>query len=85
MPDWEYKDRPEAFCNVPIDEVGNRLAKLFELYSPDVVVTYADNDGYDHPDHVRASRVTQAAVERTGIAKKAYLQPSGAAISSGSE
>ena len=26
MPDWEYKDRPNAFCNVPLDEVSDRIA-----------------------------------------------------------
>ena len=25
MPDWEYKDRPDAFCNVPQSVVAGRI------------------------------------------------------------
>jgi LmbE family N-acetylglucosaminyl deacetylase len=73
MPDWEYKDRPDVFCNVPVATVAARLSVLFERYQPDVVVTYDDDGTYNHPDHVHASRVTMAAVEKTGIPKKAYF------------
>jgi LmbE family N-acetylglucosaminyl deacetylase len=72
MEDWEHKDAPDAFCNVPIDEAAARLVALFERYQPDVVVTYDDDSGYDHPDHVHASLVTMAAVRSSGIPKKAY-------------
>jgi LmbE family N-acetylglucosaminyl deacetylase len=73
MPDWEYKDRPEAFSQVPLDEGADRLAKLFEHYRPDVVVTYDDYAAYNHPDHIQASNITIAAVERTGIPRKSYF------------
>jgi LmbE family N-acetylglucosaminyl deacetylase len=72
MPDWEYKDRPDAFCNVSLDDGAEQLGKLFEVYRPDVVVTYDDGAGYQHPDHLHANRVTMAAIERTGIPKKGY-------------
>jgi LmbE family N-acetylglucosaminyl deacetylase len=73
MVDWQYKDRPEVFCNVAVDDAAGRLSSLFEQFQPDVVVTYDELGGYDHPDHVHASRVTMAAVERTGIPRKAYF------------
>ena len=73
MVDWEYKDHERAFCQVPLEESVGRLVALFERYRPDVVVTYDDDGPYDHPDHVRASLVTMAAVERTGIPQKAYF------------
>ena len=73
MVDWKYKDRPDVFCNVAVDDAAERLADLFERYRPDVVVTYDELGGYDHPDHVHASRVTMAAVAQTGIPRKAYL------------
>jgi LmbE family N-acetylglucosaminyl deacetylase len=73
MADWEHKGHADAFCNVPFDEAVDKVSKLFEKYRPDVVVTYNEESGYDHPDHVQASKVTMAAVERTGIPKKAYL------------
>ena len=73
MADWEHKGHADAFCNVPMDEAVDKLSKLFDLYRPDVVVTYDEASGYNHPDHIQASRVTQAAVERTGIPKKFYF------------
>jgi LmbE family N-acetylglucosaminyl deacetylase len=73
MVDWEHKDRPDVFCNVTVDDAAERLGGLFERYRPDVVVTYDEHGGYDHPDHVHASRVTMAAVARTGIPAKAYF------------
>jgi LmbE family N-acetylglucosaminyl deacetylase len=72
MAEWEFRDNPDAFCNVPIDEAADLLVRLFEKYRPDVVVTYAKDAGYDHPDHVHATRVTMAALERSEIPKKAY-------------
>ena len=73
MVDWEHKDRPDVFCNVAVDAAAERLAGLFEKYRPDVVVTYDELGGYDHPDHVHASRVAMAAVLQTGIPRKAYF------------
>jgi len=73
MAEWEYKEQPEAFCNAPVPAAAARLTELFERYRPDVVVTYDDDGFYEHPDHVQASRVTMAAVEGSGIPKKAYF------------
>jgi LmbE family N-acetylglucosaminyl deacetylase len=72
MPDWEYKDRPDAFCNVPLDEVAGRIAALIEEYQPQVVVSYDDKGFYQHPDHVHAARAAAAAVARTGTVAKFY-------------
>src|SRR5580765_1905334 len=73
MPDWEYKDRADVFWNVPLDESTERLVKLYEVYRPDVVITYDEQGGYSHPDHVQASRLAMAALAATGIPRKAYL------------
>ena len=73
MPDWDYKDRPEAFCNVPLADVAARIGGLIETYRPQVVITYDDHGMYQHPDHVHASRAAQAAVAATGIPAKLYL------------
>ena len=73
MADWQFKDHADAFCNVPIDESAGRLVTLFERYRPAVVITYDDQGGYDHPDHLQAHRVTVAAVEQSGIPAKLYL------------
>jgi LmbE family N-acetylglucosaminyl deacetylase len=73
MPDWDYKDRPDAFCNIPQDEVAARIGVLIEQYRPQVLVTYDDKGAYQHPDHVHAARCAQAAVAATGIPDKLYL------------
>ena len=73
MADWEYKDRPNAFCNIATEVAAARVAKLIERYRPDVVVTYDDSAAYDHPDHVKASEVTRAALELTSVPKKFYF------------
>jgi len=73
MSDWEYKDRPDAFCNVPTDVAAHRIGQLFETYRPDVVVTYDDTGPYNHPDHLKATQVTMAAMELNPIPKKLYF------------
>jgi LmbE family N-acetylglucosaminyl deacetylase len=72
MPDWDYKDRAEAFCNIPVADVAARIGDLIERYRPQVVVTYDPQGPYQHPDHVHASEAAVAAVAATGIAAKLY-------------
>jgi LmbE family N-acetylglucosaminyl deacetylase len=73
MPDWDYKDRADAFCNVPEADVAARIAALIEHYQPQVLITYDDQGPYQHPDHVHASRAAQAAFTKSGIPAKLYL------------
>ncbi|MFD0687500.1 PIG-L family deacetylase [Actinomadura fibrosa] len=72
MDGWATNDDPEAFANVPFDDAVARLAALMEKYRPQVVVTYDENGGYGHPDHIQAHRIAVAAAERTGIPDKLY-------------
>jgi LmbE family N-acetylglucosaminyl deacetylase len=73
MAEWEYRTRPDAFCNVPVEESAGRLIMLMERYRPQVVITYNEFGGYEHPDHIQASRIARLAVERTGIPAKLYF------------
>src|SRR2546421_3578811 len=73
MPDWDYKDRPGAFCNIPLAEVAARIGALMERYRPEVVVTYDATGPYQHPDHVHAARAAAAAAAGTGIPAKLYF------------
>ncbi|KAB3523169.1 N-acetyl-1-D-myo-inositol-2-amino-2-deoxy-alpha-D-glucopyranoside deacetylase [Corynebacterium sp. zg254] len=58
-------EHPRAFAHVDnFDEEVQQLAQLLEELRPDIVITYATDGGYGHPDHKRAHRVTHAAVER---------------------
>lgn len=73
MPDWEYRNRPDAFCNIPLDAVADRIGDLITKYRPQVLVTYDDQGAYQHPDHVHASQAAQAAAKATGVPAKVYL------------
>jgi LmbE family N-acetylglucosaminyl deacetylase len=73
MVEWEYKSRPDAFCNVPLADVAARIGALIERYRPQVVVTYDPEGGYEHPDHVHASLGAAEVVRLTGIPAKLYL------------
>jgi LmbE family N-acetylglucosaminyl deacetylase len=77
MEEWEYKDSPDVFANVPVAEVAARIGDLIVKYRPQVLVTYDDEGAYQHPDHVHASRAAQAAAkateEKAGIPAKVYL------------
>jgi LmbE family N-acetylglucosaminyl deacetylase len=73
MPDWEYKFRADAFCNVPLVEVADRIGRLIDKYRPQVVIAYDDKGPYQHPDHVHASQAAQAAAEASDIPAKLYL------------
>src|ERR1700727_984040 len=38
MEDWDYKQLPEAFCNVPEAVVAARIGDLIKTYRPQVVI-----------------------------------------------
>src|SRR3954469_9369263 len=55
-------EHPRAFWNADPDEaVGHAVAVVREV-RPQVVVTYDENGGYGHPDHIQAHRVAMGAV-----------------------
>ena len=72
MVGWAANQDPGVFGNVPLAEVSGRLQGLLRQYQPQVVVTYDENGGYGHPDHIQVHRATVAAVNSTGIPAKLY-------------
>jgi LmbE family N-acetylglucosaminyl deacetylase len=72
MPDWEYRNRPDAFCNVPQSEVAGRIGTLIERYRPQVVISYDPEGAYQHPDHVHAARCAAAAAAASPTTAKFY-------------
>jgi LmbE family N-acetylglucosaminyl deacetylase len=73
MPEWEYRNSPDAFCNVPLDTVAGRIGVLMEQYRPAVLITYDPDSTYQHPDHVHAAQAALAAAKATNIPAKVYL------------
>jgi N-acetyl-1-D-myo-inositol-2-amino-2-deoxy-alpha-D-glucopyranoside deacetylase len=59
-------ERPDCFWQARFDEPVAELVRVIREVRPQVVVTYDDNGGYGHPDHIQAHRVTVAAFERAG-------------------
>ncbi|WP_187347199.1 N-acetyl-1-D-myo-inositol-2-amino-2-deoxy-alpha-D-glucopyranoside deacetylase [Nocardiopsis sp. CNR-923] len=59
-------DHPRAFCGADVEEAATLLAELIRETRPDVVVSYDENGGYGHPDHVQAHRVTRRACVKAG-------------------
>jgi N-acetyl-1-D-myo-inositol-2-amino-2-deoxy-alpha-D-glucopyranoside deacetylase len=53
---------PRAFVNADVDEAAALVAEVVRRVRPAVVVTYDQDGGYGHPDHVQTHRVTCAAI-----------------------
>lgn len=63
MAGTEDNHHTEAFCNADPDEACRRLVLNVRKLRPQVLVTYDENGGYGHPDHVMCNRITHAAFE----------------------
>jgi mycothiol S-conjugate amidase len=58
---------PEGcFALVPLEESAERLVKVIREFRPHVIVTYDENGGYPHPDHIRCHEVSVAAFDAAG-------------------
>lgn len=56
-------DNPKSFHQAPLGEAAQKLAVILREEKPEVVVTYAEDGTYGHPDHVKAHYVTLAALD----------------------
>ncbi|MEU3946371.1 N-acetyl-1-D-myo-inositol-2-amino-2-deoxy-alpha-D-glucopyranoside deacetylase [Streptomyces sp. NPDC029526] len=56
-------DDPGCFWQADVDRAAELLAEVIREVRPQVLVTYDDNGGYGHPDHIQAHRVAMRAVE----------------------
>ncbi|MGV8895467.1 MAG: PIG-L family deacetylase [Rhodoglobus sp.] len=54
---------PESLTAAELGDVAADIAAVIIDRKPDVVVSYAADGGYGHPDHVRAHDATRAAAE----------------------
>lgn len=75
---------PRAFAVGDLDEQVACLRDIIDEFQPHVVVTYAEDGGYGHPDHIRAHEVTKAAVQHhDAVARLFYAVPSRSAQDQG--
>jgi mycothiol conjugate amidase Mca len=54
---------PASFHQANFDDAVRRVVQVMREERPQVVVTYDENGGYGHPDHIRAHQVAVAAFE----------------------
>jgi len=52
-----------SFALVPLDEATAPLVKAVREFRPHVILTYDENGGYPHPDHIKTHQVTVEAFE----------------------
>ena len=57
-------DHPRAFWQADLDEICAAAVEVIRDVRPQVLVTYDENGGYGHPDHIQAHRVAMGAVDR---------------------
>jgi N-acetyl-1-D-myo-inositol-2-amino-2-deoxy-alpha-D-glucopyranoside deacetylase len=63
MVDTADNKDPRSFHQARLDEAAAKLAVLMRDERPDVVVTYAEDGVYGHPDHIKAHHVTNATLD----------------------
>jgi mycothiol S-conjugate amidase len=63
MPDTDHNAHPDAFVNIPFEEVLERLVTVIRRERPDVVLGYDDHERYPHPDHLRIHDLSLALFE----------------------
>ncbi|MFJ3232858.1 N-acetyl-1-D-myo-inositol-2-amino-2-deoxy-alpha-D-glucopyranoside deacetylase [Streptomyces sp. NPDC086787] len=56
-------DDPACFWRADLDKAAGYLVEVILEVRPQVLITYDDNGGYGHPDHIQAHRVAMRAVE----------------------
>jgi mycothiol S-conjugate amidase len=66
MVDTEANAHPDNFANADLDEAVGRLVEIVRAERPQVLVGYARDRVYVHPDHVRVHEITVLAFERAG-------------------
>jgi N-acetyl-1-D-myo-inositol-2-amino-2-deoxy-alpha-D-glucopyranoside deacetylase len=63
MVDTADNKDPRSFHQAPLEDAAAKLAVVIRDERPDVVVTYAEDGVYGHPDHIKAHYVTNAALD----------------------
>tara|TARA_X000001036_G_scaffold59928_1_gene49854 strand:+ start:4167 stop:5003 length:837 start_codon:yes stop_codon:yes gene_type:complete len=71
MPDSQANNNPDCFANAPLEEAVERLVRIIRKDKPHVIVTYPDDQqGYQHPDHLKVYDISIPAWEAAGDATK---------------
>ncbi|GGE84502.1 mycothiol conjugate amidase Mca [Mycetocola zhadangensis] len=52
-----------SFASVPLATSAEALVRIVRRFRPQVMVTYDENGGYPHPDHIRCHQIAVAAFD----------------------
>jgi mycothiol S-conjugate amidase len=67
MPGTPENERPDSFAQADLGEAVGRLVAFIRRQRPHVIVTYSDDQqGYQHPDHIRVNEISVPAFEQAG-------------------
>ena len=58
----------DCFAQTPDDEVADKFIQVIREFQPHVIITYDENGGYPHPDHLMVHRASMIAWEKAGDA-----------------
>lgn len=72
MAEWDREGTLGSFAGSDLAVEVEQLVRLIEKYRPQVMVTYGEDGGYGHPDHVRAHQVAKGAFVASGVPNKLY-------------
>ncbi|MCU1676296.1 MAG: 1D-myo-inosityl-2-acetamido-2-deoxy-alpha-D-glucopyranoside deacetylase [Frankiales bacterium] len=62
----EGNNDPRCFWQCNFDDATREMVKIMREVRPQVVITYDENGGYGHPDHIQAHRVAVAGFAAAG-------------------
>ncbi|EYT54121.1 GlcNAc-PI de-N-acetylase [Leucobacter sp. UCD-THU] len=57
-----------SFADIPAEVSAEALVRVVREFRPHVMITYNEQGGYPHPDHIRCHEVSRIAWERSGDA-----------------
>jgi mycothiol S-conjugate amidase len=69
MAETEDNEHPENFANADLDDAVGRLVAIVRAERPHVIIGYARDRVYVHPDHLRVHEISTLAFERAGDAQ----------------
>lgn len=58
----------DSFAGLPLPTASAPLVRLVRRFRPHVIISYDENGGYPHPDHIRAHQVAVEAFRAAGEA-----------------
>ncbi|AND16963.1 mycothiol conjugate amidase Mca [Rathayibacter tritici] len=59
-----------SFAGLPLATAAAPLVRLVRRFRPHVIISYDENGGYPHPDHIRAHQVAVEAYRAAGLAEE---------------